>query len=102
MPSSEVASRTRNPCRRRTPRTPSADTPDISARSGSRGSKYGSGWATRISETPRHSLGVRSSVQTTIEMTRIVSPALNQIERNIAKTLSRSRTSTIAAPSTGS
>ena len=33
-----------------------AATPVIAARSGSRGSKYGSGWSTRMSATPRHSL----------------------------------------------
>ena len=53
----------------------------MAARSGSRGSKYGSGWATRMSLTPRHSLGVRSSVQTTIEMTSTTSAALNHGER---------------------
>ena len=46
---------------------PLRPTPVIAARSGSRGSKYGSGWTTRTSATPRHSRGVRSSVQTMID-----------------------------------
>ena len=73
-------------------------TPSIAARSGSRGSKYGSGWATRMSLTPRHSLGVRSSVQTTIEMTSTTSAALNHGERKTENSESRSITSTTAAP----
>ena len=43
VPSASVASRTCSPFRRRTARTPSAETPDIAARSGRRGSKNGSG-----------------------------------------------------------
>ena len=66
----------------------------MAARSGRRGSKNGSGWSTRISETPRHSRGVRSRVQTTIEMTRTTSPALNHGERKMAKRRERSSTST--------
>ena len=99
MPSASAASRTRNPLRaqdragRRRPATPS-----IAARSGSRGSKYGSGWATRMSLTPRHRRGVRSSVQTTIEMTRTTSAALNHGERKTANSDSRSMTSTTVAP----
>ncbi len=102
MPSAALASRTRKWLRRRAVRASAAATPVIAARSGSRGSKYGSGWSTRMSATPRHSLGVRSRVQTTIEITSRVSPALNQIERKMLKTDSRSRISTIAAPMTGS
>ena len=47
---------------------PPSATPVMAARSGRIGSKYGSGWTTRTSATPRHSRGVRSSVQTMIEM----------------------------------
>ena len=53
--------------------TSAAATPVIAARSGRLGSKNGSGWTTRTSDTPRHSRGVRSSVQTTIEMTSTIS-----------------------------
>ena len=70
--------------------TSSAGTPAIAARSGSRGSKYGSGWATRTSLTPRHSRGVRSSVQTTIDTTSTTSAALNHGERKTENTDSRS------------
>ena len=42
-------------------------TPSMAARSGRIGSKYGSGWATRTSLTPRHRRGVRSSVHTMID-----------------------------------
>ena len=41
-------------------------------------------------------------MHTTIEITRIVSPALNQTDRKTEKTLKRSITSTIAEPSNGS
>ena len=60
------------PSRRRPPaRRPSPPGP------GSRGSKNGSGWATRTSRTPRHSFGVRSRVHTTIERTSTTSAAPN-------------------------
>ena len=55
-----------------------------------------------VADTPRHSFGVRSSVQTTIETTRTTSAALNHGERKTAKSERRSMTSTTAAPRTGS
>jgi hypothetical protein len=83
-------------------RHPSAGTPSMAALSGRRGSKKGSGWATRISRTPRHSFGVRSRVQTVIDRTNTTSAALNHAERKIAKTDRRSSESTRDAPISGS
>ena len=77
-------------------------TPSMAARSGRIGSKYGSGWATRTSLTPRHRRGVRSSVHTMIDTMSTTSPALNQGERKMVKTDSRSSASTAPAPSSGS
>ena len=73
---------------------PPPGTPAIAARSGRSGSKNGSGWATRTSLTPRHSRGVRSSVQITIDTISTTSAPLNQGERKIVNTHSRSRVST--------
>ncbi len=102
VPSSAAASRTRKPFRRSTRRMPSAGTASIAARSGRIGSKNGSGWSTRMSLTPRHSRGVRSSVQTTIDRIRTTSAALNHGERKIVNTDNRSSASTTPAPNSGS
>jgi hypothetical protein len=57
---------------------------------------------TRISAAPRHSFGVRSSVQTTIETTRTISPIVNHVDEKMWKTWSRSIASTRPRPNTAS
>ena len=79
-----------------------AATPVIAARSGSRGSKKGSGWTTRTADTSRHKRGVRSSVQTTIETTSTTSATPKIGDLKIEKGSRRSRTLTMPGPRTGS
>ena len=74
----------------------------IAARSGSAGSKKGSGWTTRMSVDWRHSRGVRFSVQTTIEMSSRTRLELNHHELKTLKTWSRSRKLTTADPMSAS
>jgi hypothetical protein len=102
VPSASVASRTRKPRPRTTRATSAGLTPVIAARSGSIGSKNGSGWATRMVEESRHSRGVRSSVHTTIEMASTTRAHRNWGDLKIEKAFSRSRTSTTPVPMTGS
>ena len=79
-----------------------AVTPARSARSGRFGSYQASGWTTRISALCRHSRGVRSMVQATMEMINTTSPTLNQAELNTWNSCRRSSRFTVPVPRTGS
>ena len=72
--------------------------PAIAARSGSFGSKNGSGWMTRISDDSFQRRGSRLIVHATMEMTMIASPALNHVDLNTWNSCSRSSASTTATP----
>ncbi len=102
VPSAVVVSRRWNPRRRTAVATSAAATSVIAARSGSRGSKNGSGWATRTVDTSRHSFGVRSSVQITMEVTSTTRPIPKMPDLKMPNAPSRSRTLTMPGPSTGS